>query len=701
MLLKHKLLTLLIVLHGCAFSQIDTLMQAIDNAQDDSTLFRAYMKVSDTYYQVLPDSCKKYSLKALEVAERMNFQKEIPVVQNDVGLSELHKENYLDALRWFEKALQGFLQFNNERSVLMTLNNIGACYSELQQPVKALPYLINAQEYAEALNHQDVLMLAELNLGNVYGDLGQTELSIDFSRRSRSRISKEQDPYYYALLTYNIGNAILKKEKSSLEALEMLNESFNVSHQYNFYNLEFMAVNNLISFFINSEHQNLDSAKIWLKTNDSLMLVHTSTTSAIFSEISWADYERTSGKLNKSLDHLKNAEKLLDQVDEEQVKINLFYELSKTYRQMGRFKEALHYYDLASTHEKNIYNEKNSMIFADLKTNHELEKKDQQIALNRKDLAIKNEQIKSDESRIQFFIMGTVLLLLLLVFIIYFLLQKNKNNRLLKTQNNLIEEQRSALEHKQNEIIDSINYASRIQSAIIPKSETLKKQLKKGFVLYLPKDVVSGDFYWTEELNDNEVLVAVADCTGHGVPGAMVSIVCNNALNRAVREFKLVKTGEILDKTRELVIEEFAQNDGSVKDGMDISLSKINFETNTIQWSGANNPFWMVKKSAPDEILEIKADKQPIGQFQHATNFTTHEVSLQKGDRFFLFSDGYADQFGGEKGKKMKNKNLKTFILENNTVEIEAFTSLLEDFFNGWKGSFEQLDDVCIIGIEL
>jgi len=700
-MLKHKLLTLLIALNSLAFSQIDSLMQAARNAQDDGELFNAYMDISNEYYQVLPDSCKKYSLKALEVAERMDYKKAIPAVQNDIGLSELHKENYLAALHWFEKALQGFLKFNNERSVLMTLNNIGACYSELQQPVKALPYLINAQEYAEALDHQDVLMLAELNLGNVYSDLGQFDLSIEYSRKSRSRITEEQDPYDYALLTYNIANTLLKRDSSTAEAGKMLNESFRVSHQYNFYNLEFMATNNLVTYYLNSEFENLDSARFWLDRCDSLMGIHNSPTSTIFNEISHADYDRALGNLNESIAHLKTAETILNQADEEQVKISLYYEFSKTYRQLKKFEQALHYYTLASQHEKSIYNEKNTMIFADLKTNHELEKKDQEIALNRKDLAFKNEKIKSDESRIKFFIGGTVLLLIILLGIVYFLIQKNKNNKLLKSQNALIEEQRSAIEHKQNEIIDSINYASRIQSAIIPKAETLRKQLKKGFVLYIPKDVVSGDFYWTEELNNNEVLVAVADCTGHGVPGAMVSIVCNNALNRAVREFGLEDTNHILDKTRELVIEEFAQHDQSVKDGMDISLAKINLKLLEIQWSGANNPIWIIKNKDSKVIEEIKGDKQPIGQFQHATPFTVHYLNLDKKDRIYLFSDGFADQFGGEQGKKMKYKKMKQLLLEKQHEPIEITKSFMETSFKEWKGKFEQLDDVCLIGIEL
>mgnify|MGYP000294621101 CR=1 FL=1 len=334
------------------------------------------------------------------------------------------------------------------------------------------------------------------------------------------------------------------------------------------------------------------------------------------------------------------------------------------------------------------------MIFADLKTNHEIEKKDQEIALAAKDGAIKDERIKSDQNRIKFFIGGTVLLLVLLGFIIYFLLVKNKNNKLLQDQNNMIEDQRASIEHKQTEIIDSINYASRIQSAIMPQQETLKRQLKDGFVLYIPKDVVSGDFYWTEQLSEHEVLVAVADCTGHGVPGAMVSIVCNNALNRSVREFALNNPAEILDKTREIVLEEFQQHDSSVKDGMDISLALINFKTNELQWAGANNPLWIIRKENPTIIEEYKADKQPIGQFRNAKPFTSHDIKVSIGDRFFLFSDGFADQFGGDKGKKLKNNTLKELLIANSNDKMDDNKIILNNALDQWKGDLEKLDEV-------
>jgi serine phosphatase RsbU (regulator of sigma subunit) len=206
---------------------------------------------------------------------------------------------------------------------------------------------------------------------------------------------------------------------------------------------------------------------------------------------------------------------------------------------------------------------------------------------------------------------------------------------------------------------------------------------------------VAGDFYWVEH-KENKVLFAAADCTGHGVPGALVSVVCNNGLNRSVREYGLTDPGEILDKTRELVIQEFEKSEEEVKDGMDIALGSI--EGNVLQYAGANNPLWIIRGG---EVLETKADKQPIGKFELHKAFTTHTVELQKGDAIYFFSDGYVDQFGGVKGKKFKSKAFKELLLSIQDKSMEDQKLVLDEQFENWRGRLEQIDDVCVIGVKV
>jgi serine phosphatase RsbU (regulator of sigma subunit) len=277
-------------------------------------------------------------------------------------------------------------------------------------------------------------------------------------------------------------------------------------------------------------------------------------------------------------------------------------------------------------------------------------------------------------------------------------------------------QQKLIIEQSHREIKDSINYAKRIQSAILPPSKLVKKYLEDSFVLYKPKDVVAGDFYWLECLKDSNtsneiILVASCDCTGHGVPGAMVSVICNNALNRSVREYKLSDSGEILNKTREIVIEEFEKSDDDVQDGMDISLAVIDFDRENdkanILWSGANNPLWILRKG-DSEISEIKPDKQPIGKYDNLNEFTTHKIELDKDDIIYLLTDGYQDQFGGDTeeekqkgGKKFKPSQFKDLLVSIRNEPMELQKKILNETFHTWKGSLEQVDDVCLIGIRI
>jgi len=258
--------------------------------------------------------------------------------------------------------------------------------------------------------------------------------------------------------------------------------------------------------------------------------------------------------------------------------------------------------------------------------------------------------------------------------------------------------QKEVIEMKNKDITDSINYAKRIQEAILPTRERFKSVLPDSFILFKPKDIVSGDFYWMSEKGDT-IFVAAGDCTGHGVPGAMVSVVCSNALNRAVKEFGITEPGKILDKVRDLVIETFEKSEKEdIKDGMDISLCSLNLKTRVLQWAGANNPLWYIQGN---EIKEITADKQPIGISDNPRPFVTHTLQLEKNNEVYLFTDGYADQFGGPKGKKFKYKQLEAKVLEGRSLGMNTQRDNLNSAFVDWQGPLEQIDDVLIIGIRV
>lgn len=267
-----------------------------------------------------------------------------------------------------------------------------------------------------------------------------------------------------------------------------------------------------------------------------------------------------------------------------------------------------------------------------------------------------------------------------------------------------LKESNAEKENLIREITDSISYAKSIQKAILPSDKRVKEYLKNSFILYKPKDIVAGDFYWLEPVG-NKILFAACDCTGHGVPGAIVSVICNNALNRSVREYGLIEPGQILDKCREIIIKEFEKSEEEVKDGMDIALCAL--EGMNLKYAGANNSLWLIRKG---ELVEVKANKQPIGLFDYPEPYKTHSIELVKGDVVYIFSDGYVDQFGGfnsdssykiEGGKKMKSKIFKELLLSIQAKTMEEQKSLIDDFFYKWKGNLEQVDDICVIGVRI
>jgi len=258
-----------------------------------------------------------------------------------------------------------------------------------------------------------------------------------------------------------------------------------------------------------------------------------------------------------------------------------------------------------------------------------------------------------------------------------------------------IQQKNTQLSTQNEEILNSINYAQRLQDAILPTDEELSSALPNSDILFLPKDIVSGDFYWMKE-TENHVYFAVADCTGHGVPGAMVSVLGYNSLNRCIQEFNLRDAGKILDKLRELVIETFSNDKIKVSDGMDIALCVWD-KKSELQFAGAYNPLYHIQNG---ELNEIKGDKQPIGYFDNTSPFQTHTIKLQQGDSIVLFSDGYADQFGGPKGKKFKYSQFKELLLENQGKKSPAWRTELKSAFNAWRGKEEQIDDVCVLTVD-
>lgn len=280
----------------------------------------------------------------------------------------------------------------------------------------------------------------------------------------------------------------------------------------------------------------------------------------------------------------------------------------------------------------------------------------------------------------------------------YAIEKSEKESEIHRLKNVQLKKAYEEIEEKNKNILDSINYAKRIQQAILPSDSEVKKILSESFVLYMPKDVVSGDFYWVEKKN-NKILFAAIDCTGHGVPGAFMSMIGNTLLNEIVNDRGITKPSEILEQLREGIIKALKQTgeSGENQDGMDIAICAL--EGRKLEYAGANNPLWIISNAG---LTEIKADKQPIGIYYGTPKpFTNHVVDLNIGDSVYIFTDGYADQIGGELKKKFKYKQLQELIEKNCTNDMQLQQKIYHQVINDWKGQLEQVDDILLMGIRI
>lgn len=293
--------------------------------------------------------------------------------------------------------------------------------------------------------------------------------------------------------------------------------------------------------------------------------------------------------------------------------------------------------------------------------------------------------------------------------IIYFIFQmrvknlvaaKQKLERLVEERTMEIAAKNLELEHKNKDILDSINYAKRIQTALLPSKNRVKQHLKESFIFFRPKDIVSGDFYWMEKVGD-KVLFAAADCTGHGVPGAFMSFIGHNALNKAVLENNITTPSIVLDQINSTVNTTLRQDENpEVRDGMDIAMCSLNLKTLELEFAGAFNPLYIVRNG---ELIETKGDRRPIGSFGDDKNkkFTNHEFKLQKGDAIYVFSDGMPDQFGGPEGKKFRYNQFREILIATHDDDITIKDKHLEKVVDDWRGEFEQIDDIVVFGVKI
>ena len=642
----------------------------------------------------------EYLSKSLQFWKAVNKKKGTAHALNNLGASYKQLGNYQEAIKYYTKSLKIREELGDKRVIAASLNNIGIIYKDLGAHEKALEYLNNGLAIRESLNDKKGIASSLNNIGTVYEKLSKHDEAMKFYSKSLEIRKTINDNRGIAGLLNNLGNVYMKRNKLN-KAIDYFDQSLTIRKKMN------------DQRGIAGTHNNLGGT--YFKKGD----------------------------LKKGILYCKKSLELAKKIGSIKIARDASKTLWSEYKEMGSYDEALEMYELYINYRDSIESEKNqkAVIRQEYKYEYEKQKEADSIkaAEKRKVKQAKIDaqvaELEREQTQRYALYSGIGLLLIFGGFIFNRFRKTQQQKRVIEEQKKCVdeqkavaekqrdyaqqehqkaEEQRELVQEKNTEILDSINYAKRLQNAILPSLAAIKQQFHQSFVFFQPKDIVSGDFYWMETTSTH-TFIAVADCTGHGVPGAMVSVVCANALNKAVNEMGKTDPAEILNVTRELVIDTFAKTDSQVKDGMDISLLSVahsgraerdsdphshSVSHSVLQWAGANNPLWIIKNES-DKVEEVKADKQPIGSYEDQQPFTSHEVRLDHGDTVYLFSDGFADQFGGEKGKKFKSGNFKKRLLSIQDESMEQQQLLIQQSFEEWKGSLEQLDDLCVMGIRI
>ncbi len=727
-----------------SFSQnrnIDSLQNLIKLNKNDTNKVINLNRLSRAYLDIgLFDSTIFYSNRALKLCEEKlsgskgvvykRFLKSKADGYNNIGIVFAQQAKFPQALDFWLKALKIDEELGNKSGIAARNGNIGNIYWNLKDYKKALFYFFKALKLSREINDQNLIAKWLGNIGNVYRE--EINNLKNQPEERKALLNKSIDYYFKALKIYdnlndkigvarmngNIGNVYLDFSGDSTISKRTRDSLYDKAKQ---------SIN--ISLSINHEAGNIYEEAIQIGNLGYLNLLM--------------------GEYSLAEERMLKAIKIFKELNASEYLRNIEYKISTFYYKINNYKEALLHYEKFVNLNDSIFNSEK---------NKELVQKEMNFEFNKKEALLKAEQDKKDaisiaekkrqQSIIYSILFGLLIVLIFSIFLFRLFIQKRKANKLLAQQNaeiiqqkeeiltqrdeieaqrDLVTNQKNNIEQIHKEVTDSINYAKRIQHAILPSKKLWQKYLPNSFILYQPKDIVAGDFYWLE-IKNNEIIFAVADCTGHGVPGAMVSVVCSNSLNRVVNEFNITEPGKILDKTKELVVEHFTKGGDDVKDGMDISICSLCYENNkiTLKWAGANNPLWIISsvilndseeskvedstKQGLTDVLtnhhsfilnEFKPDKQPIGKTDNNVQFKTHIIELQKNDMIYIFSDGFQDQFGGELGKKYKASKMKELLLSitNNTI-IEQ-EKIIANNFKLWKGNLEQVDDICLIGIKI
>ena len=631
---------------------------AVFSQQRDTIKLRKVFLQINALEKSFPDSSIKLYESLIEQEKSNPNQKVIGMSYH--RLAELIYDQKKDLNKYFElcyKAIKIFEVIQDSTNAINIYQNLGVNLVRQNRFTEGLVYYKAVADYAARHRITSLIIRSNMAMAECYSSSDRSDTAILILKNLADNYPKDGKQDDYGMLLNNIGNT--------------------------YYNLADQSKNN--TYFLNAIEYAKKARDLFLTlTNESENLAYSYGLlgAAYMAADNYSESEKNYGLAIKFF-HDKNRFGDLEL---------MYYELTQLNIKQGKADKASHYLALYDSLSKQLFSNENSNSISAMKTQFETDKKENENKLLQKE----NNQQKI----ISYFIIGGLVLAISFAFFIFRGLKNQRRaNKIISKQKEEVHHQKEIVEEKQKEILDSIHYAKRIQRAVITSDAYIAQYLKDYFIFYQPKDIVSGDFYWALHTNTGFYL-ATADCTGHGVPGAFMSLLNISILNEVLIEKKIVRPDLILNEARKDIIRSLNPTGSEEsKDGMDCILACFNFEKLTLEYAAANNSFYIVRDN---KLMTCKADKMPVGKSPRDTEpFTLHTIDLQKGDIVYMLTDGLPDQFGGEKGKKFKYKQLEDLLVNNTEKPLQEQRYILERSFNEWKGNLEQVDDVLLIGIKI
>lgn len=682
---------------------------------------------------------KDYLQKSLTIREELGDKKGVASCYNNIAQLYHNNGAYRRALEFYNKALEQYQQLNDKNRVAGMYNNIGAIYVDMSDYAQATEFILKALKIKQELSDNMGIANCYINLGNINFDQKLFNKSREYYLKALKIFETLDNKEGLALVYNNLGNGFKKQEKNDT-ALEMYSKSLKLSEQINDLIGQSESLNNIgaIYFQQNKYFKALNVFKKSIEINEKLENKQGKASGLV----NIGDCYMKLNNFSEALMYYHNSLFIAESINDKLLKSKIYFSIADIYQNSGNFQKAYEFNKMYSLIKDSIFTETNSKSITEMQTRYDTEAKEAENELLKKENTVKELQYKDEKNKRILYAGGFLSLLVILAFIVYSLISKNKANKLLQKQNIEIANQKKEIEHqrdhlrllnneleqqkeeitaqrdeienknivlrdakeiieeKNEHIMSSIRYAQRIQEAILPYEDKISQYLKDFFVIYKPKDIVSGDFYWFNAI-ENKVFIALVDCTGHGVPGAFMSMIGNTLLNQIINERKIFEPDLILNNLHIDIRSALKQENESShpSDGMDVCMCVFDFSQNTLSYAGAKRSLYYVQNG---ELIEIKGDPKSIGGFQREENrtFTSNNVSIECNNVFYLVSDGYADQMD-TLGKKIGTKILKQIFTKISCLPMKEQKEFLLDFFDKHKKYEDQIDDVTLIGIKI